>query len=124
MDIQITFNALPALITETNREMKEAVRKSAEATVEAAKESIRSGSKSGRVYKKRGRTHRASGPGESPASDSKTLENSGEVVVSVDGMEAEATFSAPYADDLELGTARTAARPYLTPAASQQEPRF
>jgi hypothetical protein len=121
MDVQITFNAFPDLIAETLRETKEAVKTSAEAIVESAKESIRSGSKSGRVYKSRGRIHRASAPGETPAGDGGELENSGAVEISDGGMTAEATFTAPYADDLEMGTAAIAPRPFLGPAADAQE---
>lgn len=124
MDVQITFNALPAFLTETHREVKDAVKSSSEAIVEAAKEGIRNGSKSGRTYTRKGRTHRASSPGESPAGDSHELENSGSVEVSADGMTAEATFTAPYADDLELGTATIAPRPFLGPAAEKQSDEY
>jgi hypothetical protein len=124
MDIQITFNALPAFITETQREAKEAVAKSAQATVDGAKQNIATGQKSGRVYKRRGRTHQASSAGESPAGESGELENSGAVEISDDGMTGAAVFTAPYADDLELGNSRTAARPHLAPAATAQEPQY
>jgi hypothetical protein len=121
MNVAVTFNALPAFIAETNREVKEAVKSSSEKIVGTAKNAIDTGSRSGRVYKRRGRVHQASAPGEAPAGDSGTLENSGAVEVSPDGMTATATFNAPHASDLETGTADIAARPFLGPAAQSQE---
>jgi len=61
-------------------------------------------------------THRASAPGEAPATDTGELVNSISVEMTRQ-TEALVMVDAEYGAALEYGTARVAARPFLTPAA-------
>lgn len=67
--------------------------------------------KSGRVYGK----HTASAPGESPAIDTSDLANS--VMTEADGEDVLVGTNNEYAEPLEFGTVRMAARPFMGPAA-------
>ncbi len=80
--------------------------------------SLTANGKSGRLYPRGGgKYHQASAPGEAPSSDtselrdqiSLPLENREELSVSV-------ISRAPYSSDLEYGTSKMAARPFMTPA--------
>lgn len=54
--------------------------------------------------------------------DTGTLRNS--IMVDFEGLTATVHTNIPYAPYVEFGTFRMRARPYLTPAAKQEEPRF
>jgi len=84
--------------------------------IEAEMKLLMAGPKSGRLYRRRGgRTHQASAPGEAPAVDTGFLINSIRTVVKSD-TRAEITVAAEYAEGLEFGTDRVAARPFVRPA--------
>lgn len=81
--------------------------------------SIQRGARTGIVYKLYNpkRTHQASAPGEPPKTDLGGLAMSILVNVSLDDRKViNLVADAPYAVHLEYGTARMAARPFLTPA--------
>jgi len=77
-----------------------------------AKLSIAHGVHSGRVYG----NHIASAPGEAPATDHGMLVNSIQHWTSSDGLSVEVGSKLDYAVDLEYGTKRMAARPFIDPA--------
>lgn len=74
------------------------------------------GTRTGRTYSIRGKAHVASAPGEPPAVDTGNLKNSLRVLEVTDDHASYGT-SADYAADLEYGSRRMAARPFLRPAA-------
>jgi len=71
--------------------------------------------KHGRQYPRGSRTHTASAPGEAPAVDTGHLINSIQSRI-ISDTEAEITIPAEYAEALEFGTSKMAARPYVEPA--------
>lgn len=82
-----------------------------------AKRLIHKGARTGKIYKIRGKKHRASAPGEPPANDTGELSRRINPVP-VSKMHWKVVSSAEYAI-LEYGTAYTAARPYMRPAAKE-----
>lgn len=89
-----------------------------------AKISIMTGAHTGRIYTRGKRTHQASAPGQTPATDYGHLVNSiASRLVSASATRAEAEVgpSAEYAEALEVGTARVAARPFMRPAVDENE---
>jgi len=84
------------------------------------KTSMAEGGKSGQLYSRGGKSHRASAPGEAPAVDYSNLYNSIQIE-EVTPEQAIVSASAEYAEHLEFGTSRMAARPYLRPAVDEHE---
>lgn len=91
--------------------------------VEAEMKTLMTLPKHGRDYKRGSRTHTASAPGEPPAVDTGFLINSIQTVIKSD-TEAVITIPAEYAEGLEFGTSRVAARPFVRPAISGVLKRF
>lgn len=83
--------------------------------VEANMKTSMSGQKSGIIYQRGGKAHQASAPGEPPAIDTGNLVNSVFSEKSGPG-QAVVGASAEYAEYLEFGTSKMAARPFLRPA--------
>ncbi len=83
-----------------------------EAVKAAAIAKILGGTKSGIVYRRRGVFHQASAPGESPASDTGKLAQSGRTRFDTVNIIGEAIFSTAYAAALEFGTAHTVQAPF------------
>lgn len=88
---------------------------------ETAKKSIADGDKSGRIYKRGNVLHRSSAAGEAPASDTGRLMNS--IIGDVDRsalsnglLEGKVVAKTKYANWLEFGTIKMAARPFMHPA--------
>lgn len=79
----------------------------------AAELSITSGSISGA-------NHVPSAPGEAPNADTRLLDTSIETTGSRGDMKVKVTSNAPYSADLELGTSKMAARPFMAPAARKE----
>jgi hypothetical protein len=103
--------------------VSQAVRQSAAEVEARAKIAIQIGPKSGRVYKRGRRIHQASAPGEAPATDTGNLVNS--IQARPRGQfTAEVAAGAEYAEKLELGGARVAPRPFLSPALEAERERF
>lgn len=67
-----------------------------------------------------GKGHIPSKPGEPPNADTRQLDRS-IAVRQVGELKAEIVVSAPYAADLEFGTSRMAARPFLQPAIDRKQ---
>jgi HK97 gp10 family phage protein len=107
--------------------------------------SIQQGPKTGRIYRdqaevnfktKAGKTvsftahkggkkaHQASAPGEAPASDTGNLANSIDasiMEIRIAQLEGKVAVNAEYGPDLEFGTVKMAARPFLGPAAERAD---
>lgn len=91
------------------------------AMLSSAKRRIQGGSKSGRTYQLYGprRTHRASAPGESPATDTGGLVNSGFHETDQGELEVRIGFAKFYAAFLEFGTRLMEKRPFLLPTVEE-----
>lgn len=91
------------------------------AMLNAAKRRIQKGPASGRVYQKYGprRAHQASAPGESPATDTGGLVNSGFHELDEPALEVSIGFAKFYAAFLEYGTRLMAKRPFLLPTVEE-----
>ena len=74
--------------------------------------------KTGKTYKRKKKTHTASSAGNPPAIDGGTLVNSikYEYDMAKDIFRGEVSAATAYAADLEFGTAKMAARPFMQPA--------
>lgn len=68
-----------------------------------------------------GKNHVPSRPGEAPNQDTGVLGNNIETVL-VEELLVEVSSNAPYAADLEFGTSKVAARPYMRPARDKVRP--
>lgn len=70
-----------------------------------------------------GKGHVRSAPGEPPKNDTGVLKNN--IETSMPGpLEAQVASNAPYAGDLEFGTSKMAARPYMRPARDKLAPKI
>jgi len=67
-----------------------------------------------------GAGHVASQPGEAPNADTRLLDTSIETTGDRAVMKVRVTSNAPYSADLELGTSKMAARPFMGPAARKE----
>ena len=75
--------------------------------------------KTGKTYKRKKKTHTASSAGNPPAIDGGTLVNSINYIVLIPNQNVfggEVSASTGYAADLEFGTVKMAARPFMQPA--------
>jgi len=78
--------------------------------------SIVEGPKTGAVYSRGGKVHQASAPGEPPAGDIGTLQNSITLRIDAAKLNVYVNAGARYAAALEYGTVRMEPRPFLRPA--------
>lgn len=75
------------------------------------------GKKTGRIYRRRTVSHQASAPGQAPAVDTGRLRGSIDVDTSrISALVVTIRAQTEYAEHLEFGTSRMAARPYMRPA--------
>lgn len=88
----------------------------------SAVDSIQRGSKTGRTYTRRGISHHASAPGEAPATDTGRLASSVKMVVDETTTNVAVGTSVGYGKDLEFGTSKMEARPWLFPALESNKP--
>jgi len=115
---RLTHNRFPEIAAKLPREAAKITEKTALRIDETAKTSM-AGQKSGRMYG----AHQASAPGESPAIDTSNLANS--IGTEAMGGASHMVYAGTeYALSLEFGSPRVAPRPFLGPAASQEEPEF
>ena len=115
---RLTHNRFPEIAAKLPREAEKITEKTALRIEETAKTSM-AGPKSGRMYG----AHQASAPGESPAIDTSNLANS--IGTEAMGGASHMVYAGTeYALSLEFGSPRVAPRPFLGPAASQEEPEF
>jgi hypothetical protein len=115
---RLTHNRFPEIAEKLPREAAKITEKTALRIEETAKTSM-AGPKSGRMYG----AHQASAPGESPAIDTSNLANS--IGTEAMGGASHMVYAGTeYALSLEFGSPRVAPRPFLGPAASQEEPEF
>lgn len=82
-------------------------------------ELINSTPRDGRQYRRGGVTHTASSPGNPPAPDTGALIRSIQVEHEPGSLRARVVVGAKYAKELEFGTRKMAARPFLRPASKQ-----
>ena len=121
--ISLTSNRFPEIARRLPVATRRIVRETAHDIERRAKLSIQSGAKTGRLYRRGKKFHRASAPGQAPATDTGNLVNS--IGVQFTGETRAIVYvGAEYAPHLEYGTARMAARPFMTPAAEAARPRF
>jgi len=78
------------------------------------KEGIQGGPKTGRIYQKGNITHQASAKGEYPATDTGFLVS--HISSRVNRKTGTVTSSADYSKELEYGTTKVAARPFMFPS--------
>ena len=128
MHAQITFTrkgGFGKIGPKTLALLSRVVRKTASDIEADAKLSIQTGPKTGRVYELYGprRTHQASAPGEAPATDIGNLVN-GIHTKPISKLESHVISSADYSADLEYGTTKMAARPFMTPATENNREPF
>lgn len=116
---RLTHNRFPEIAAKLPREAAKITKKTALRIEETAKTSM-AGPKSGRMYG----AHQASAPGESPAIDTSTLANSIQTEPESGAVHVVHTGDVESAAHLEFGTVHMAPRPFLGPAASQEEPEF
>ena len=112
------FNAkLRRIIRESEGQVQKAIAASGGLIAGDAKRLIQRGSRSGvvRTVTKGGKTHQASAPGEPPKTDTGRLVSSIFVEISEGGLKAEVGSGLGYAQHLEFGTQKMAARPWLQP---------
>lgn len=91
-----------------------------ENVLQTAVRSILTGEKTGRIYRHRGVDHQASAPGESPASDTGRLAQSGRTSYNPQELTGTISFSTGYAHHLEFGTEKMEPRPFLRRALHSQ----
>ena len=84
-----------------------------------ARAAIANPPKSGKIYKHGKVAHQASAPGEAPATDIGQLYDS--FSTKRDGAEARVDVHSEYAEALEFGSSKMAARPYLRPAMDEHK---
>lgn len=89
-----------------------------------AVDSIQRGSKTGRIYTRHGISHQASAPGESPATNTGRLASSIKMVVDETSTNVAVGTSVSYGKDLEFGTSKMQARPWLFPALESMKPEW
>lgn len=90
-----------------------------EKVLQTAVAKIQNPPKTGRLYTRRGITHQASAPGQSPATDTGRLVQSGRTEFDQPRLTGRVIFSTAYAEGLELGTQTIAPRPFLRPALNE-----
>lgn len=125
VDFTHIFKRLERMTAEVEKEVAGALFVGGLKIEENAKKSIQDGNKTGRIYQRGNVTHRASAPGEAPASDTGELAYSGIKTIPKSSMhvnvEAQVVSkskngSSNYAIDLEYGTSKMEARPFMKPA--------
>lgn len=125
MPVTVEWNNLPIAEGIIRSELGKVVAKAA-LSIEATAKASMTEPKSGRVYRRGKKTHQASAAGQAPAIDTGALANS----IQADTTEADAKLYAEvgagteYAEPLEMGTARIAPRPFMTPAAEAERPKL
>jgi len=118
----LKFNKIPEMTVRMRREASDVVKKTALGIGRESREMMQE-PKSGRIYYRGGVEHQASAPGEAPAIDMGALVNS--IQTEMESELTGVTFTnMEYAEVLELGGKRLAARPFLTPAAEKMRRPF
>ncbi|MEK9769604.1 MAG: HK97-gp10 family putative phage morphogenesis protein [Betaproteobacteria bacterium] len=104
---------------------REVARGAANVRNDAAR-SIQSAPRGGEAYVRYNpnRTGRASAPGEPPATDTGFLVSNISFQIGFDGLSADIISQAPYSTDLEFGTSKMGARPFLVPALEENKPKI
>lgn len=119
VDFSSTLMKLDKVTADAKRELAAALYLGGLKIEENAKGSIAEGGKSGKAYKRGNRTHIASAAGEAPATDYGRLVTSFNVSAKARGLQVDITSgggAVAYAVDLEFGTSKMAARPFMKPA--------
>lgn len=122
--VVLTDNIIPQLRKRLPAAVDAVVQKTAAEVEKNAKEAME-GPKHGRTYRvsKTGKAHTASAPGEAPAIDTGLLHSS--IMHYSEGVgKASVDVYADYGRDLEFGTRKMAARPFLRPAVEKAAKAF
>lgn len=113
--LKIIYNRIDEIIRMFPSEAEDIIDRTRLQVESVAKVSMGGESKHGKIYQRRGRMHQASAPGEAPAVDTGNLMTS--VQSQMEGKSAAIVWvGAEYGKDLEFGTTRIGARPFLRPA--------
>lgn len=119
---KVVFDHIPQITAAMRPRASLAVQKTLLDIERMAKESMQ-GPKSGRLYERADKPHQASAPGEAPAIDLGLLV--GSIQTRMEGDISGMVFTnIDYAQSLEFGSIRMAARPFFTPAAVEAWPGF
>jgi phage gpG-like protein len=120
---KLIFNKIPKLTEGMKREASKVVKSTALEIGRECRESMQE-PKTGRIYYRGGGIeHQASAPGEAPAIDYGMLVNS--IQTEMQSELTAVTFTnMEYAEVLELGGTRRAARPFMGPAAEKERRLF
>lgn len=102
----------PAVIAALRKAAFRGVVRGTEAVKTRMVERIMQPPKTGRIYKRNTVSHQASAPGESPASDTGRLAQSVTTSYDAQNVVGYVNVATAYAEALEFGTPRVAARPY------------
>lgn len=115
--IKVEFNHLPEIAAKAENLIAKVVEKTALELEGNIKERMAE-AKSGRIY----RSHQASAPGEAPAIDTAELLRS--IKTDVQGASASVGTNSKYAEYLENGTTKMAARPVWVPETEKMQDDF
>lgn len=101
-----------------NRKVKQIIASSGNMVRNTAVKSIQDHGSSGRAYEKYNprRTHVASAAGNPPNTDTGYLASNIHIVIDNDGLGVDVESRAEYSEQLEFGTSKMAARPFMQPA--------
>ena len=108
------------------RNIRKIIASGTQDTMNTAKQSIQSHGSSGQTYQKYNprRTHTASAAGNPPNSDTGYLAANIHMVLDADGLGGSVESRADYSQDLEFGTSKMQARPFLQPALEENKPKI
>lgn len=106
-----TRRVMPHLRTAVDK----AVQTTAFLAANDAKTSVQTGAKTGRIYKRGNKTHQASAPGQAPATDTGNLVSKIRAE-KIGFAKSDVVAGTNHASDLEFGTSKMAARPFMRPS--------
>jgi HK97 gp10 family phage protein len=125
MTVKVLFDKTPKLIAALSGDrLGQAVVAGGFVLETAVKTSMSASSHTGRVYTRGGRKHQASAPGETPAVDYGILVNSIATELASSSKAdawAQVGTGVEYAEFLEFGTSKMAARPFMRPGYDNNE---
>lgn len=119
-------NRSAKVLQQYTKQLQQVVAMGANMVRNTAVESIQSHNSSGRSYRKYNpnRIHVASQAGNPPNTDTGFLANNVHIVIDPDRLGASVESRAEYSANLEFGTSKMGARPFLHPALEENKPKI